>query len=255
MDPVTVAKVIDAGALPADPSSAADPAAPATPPPAPPAPPLDPKVVAREMLAEMQRSQPAPEGESAMEREIQRMVASGVKLEAVQNLVSILSAHAVDNERKSKKESAEMTARQFQRTLWDNAESAVNEYDGKVPGLKYACAGLVSQVSDLIEKDPDFKAARDQIAAGRIPDKRWMDKAAEKAIDDYLKETGQVRQKQPVTVHNSKPTPHASEKKGDFFEGLDSDERKMYLAVKNANDGDSKKAQAAVENLRVVLKG
>lgn len=225
-----------------------------------PAPAIDPKEVARnvtsELMNEIRREQQQSQAQTRVRKTdqvIAGMIEKGASEDGIRAVLDILRAYDEDREVERQQTHAVMSQEQFNNSLWGIAEESLEAFKDQVPGFSKAAPGLVKRISDLMKDDPDLKDALTRIKSGQYPTKGQWEKAANKAIDEYVEEIGAVRKRGPVEFKSSKPKP-TTEDNFDAENGLDATERKLYLAYKNAT-GDEKTARKAVENMRRVTRG
>lgn len=228
-------------------------------PPAPAAPALDPREIARQVSADLiaevrreQQQQQAPRVRKT-EQVIASMVADGASEEGIKAVLKLMQAMDEDRDHDRGQRSAQQKYEDFNTSLWAEAEDHLEVFRTQVPGFSKAQKGLVERVSSLFKEDPELSPALERIKQGQRPTKQQWEKAANKAVDEYIDEIGAVKKRGPVEFKSSKPKP-ASADNFDPDSGLDANERKLYLAYKNAT-GDEKVARKAVENMRRVSRG
>lgn len=227
--------------------------------PTPAAPTLDPRELARtitnELISEVRREQQQAPQQRARKTEqvIAGMVADGASEEGIKAVLKLMAAMEEDRDHDRGQMSAAMQHEQFNTSLWAEAEDHLEVFRSQVPGFTRAQKGLVERVSEIFKDDAELAPALNRIKQGQRPTKQQWEKAANKAVDEYLDEIGAVKKRGPVEFRSSKPKPNSG---GNFDpeSGLDASERKLYLAYKNAT-GDEKVARQAVENMRKVSRG
>jgi len=204
-----------------------------------------------EVKREQQQQQPARVRKT--EQVIADMMAKGASEDGIRAVLDILKAYDEDREVERAQTSQAAQWETFQNSLWAIAEESVESFKAQIPGFAKAQPGLVKRVSDLFKEDPELKDGLARIKSGQFPTKAQWEKAANKAIDEYVDEIGATRKRGPVDFKSSKPKASSADN-FDPENGLDATERKLYLAYKNAT-GDEKTARKAVENMRRVTRG
>lgn len=214
--------------------------------------PVDPKeqarMIAREMFGLQQQAnqqQGRQTRESKVQSKIEKMIADGMPPDAIRTVLDLVGAFVEDKEAADAEKGAVYQAQQFNAALFARAEEALEAFRGKVPQFETMQPGLVKQISNLISRHEEFSGARTDIEGFKLPSMSHFTKAADMAVDAVLTEFGVTKKQAPVTIANSKAKP---QQQSFEISGLDSDERKMYFAIKNTLG--EKRAQEAVKDLR-----
>lgn len=217
--------------------------------------------MAKAMIAELrnelgQQMQPMTAAQQRRESQTEKYIADllqrGASKEGVEVVLNLMRSYEADREAERREYAVKAAEQEFHGTLFAQAEQALEVFRDRIPGFNRVVPGMVQQMSDLVRDDKEFRDVLQRIQSGAAPTKQQWEKVANKAVNEWLEETGLRKRSAPVDMKSGKPK---ADYRDEFdSEGLEGEWRKLYLAVKNAT-GDDKKARAAVENTRRAKRG
>lgn len=202
---------------------------------APPPPVVNPTEVAREVariLHNGQRmSQQPVQQRSAVESEIENLIAQGYSAEALQVIARIRAAERTDEARQIYTSQHQQALMNVQQKTWDMALEVFEQYAEVLPALEDAQQGVLQRFHAIFNGDPEFRPEIMKIEAGQKPSRKAIQTAMSKAVDVFCKKAGISKPAAPVSLSTSKPAQPATAG-GASTSNLDHNQKKLYNALK-----------------------